>query len=129
VNKFSHNNQYDVELDDFFSEFKVFQVTLLDKLMSAYEILHFVKDAYCYPNASIAYRVLLTIPVIVALAERSFSKLKLLRNCLRSTMLQERLNGLAMCSIEKDILDIIDLDSVLEDFASKKCPKTPFKKH
>jgi hypothetical protein len=34
-----------------------------------------------------------------------------------------------MCSIEKDILDIIDLDSVLEDFASKKCPKTPFKKH
>ena len=31
-------------------------------------------------------------------------------------MLQERLNGLAMCSIEKDILDKIDLDIVLENF-------------
>lgn len=32
-----------------------------------------------------------------------------------------------MCSIEKDILDTIDLDSVLEDL-HKKRPKTPFKK-
>jgi hypothetical protein len=33
-------------------------------------------------------------------------------------MLQERLNGFAMCNIEKDILDKIDLDTILEDFAS-----------
>jgi hypothetical protein len=97
----------------------VLQVTLPDQLMSASEILHFVKVAYCYPNASIAYRILLTIPVIVASAERSFSKLKLLKICLRSTMLRERLNGLAICSIEKDILDTIDLESVLEDFAPR----------
>ena len=94
VNKFSHDNKSDVELDDFFSELKVLQVTLPDKLMSALEILHFVKDLDCYPNVSIAYRILLTVPVTVASAERSFSKLKLLKNCLRSTMLQERLNGL-----------------------------------
>jgi hypothetical protein len=119
VNKFSHDNKSDVELDDLFSELKVLQVTLPDNLMSASEILHFVKAADCYPNVSIAYRILLTIPVTVASAERSFSKLKQLKNCLRSTMLQERLNGLAMCSIEKDILDKIDLDTVLEDFASR----------
>jgi hypothetical protein len=128
MNKFSHDNQSDVELDDLFSELKVLQVTLPDQLMSASEILHFVKDADCYPNASIAYQILLTIPVTVASAERSFSKLKLLRNCLRSTMLQERLNGLAMCSIEKDILDTIDLDSTLEDFASKSAQRCLFKK-
>jgi hypothetical protein len=34
-------------------------------------------------------------------------------------MLQERLNDFAMCNIEKDILDKIDLDTVLEDFASR----------
>ena len=51
--------------------------------------------------------------------ERSFSKLKLLGNFLGSTMLQKRLNGLAMCSIEKDILDDINLDTVFEDFASR----------
>ena len=129
VNTFSHDNKSDVELDDLFSELKVLQVTLPDQLMSASEILHFVKVADCYPNASIAYRILLTIPVTVASAERSFSKLKLLKNCLRSTMLQERLNGLAMCSIEKDILDTIDLESVLEDFASRNARRRFFKKH
>ena len=125
----SHDNKSDVELDDFFSELKVLQVTLPDKLMSALEILHFVKDLDCYPNVSIAYRILLTVPVTVASAERSFSKLKLLKNCLRSTMLQERLNGLAMCSIEKDILDKIDLDIVIEDFASRNARRRVFKKH
>ena len=113
----------------FFSELKVLQVTLPDKLMSALEILHFVKDLDCYPNVSIAYRILLTVPVTVASAERSFSKLKLLKNCLRSTMLQERLNGLAMCSIEKDILDKIDLDIVIKDFASRNARRRFFKKH
>jgi hypothetical protein len=34
-------------------------------------------------------------------------------------MLQERLNGFAMCSIEKDILDKIDLDTIFKDFASR----------
>jgi hypothetical protein len=106
-----------------FSELKVLQVTLPDNLMSTSEILHFVKAADCYPNVSIAYRILLTIPMTVASAERSFSKLKQLKNCLRSTMLQERLNGLTMCSIEKDILDKINLDTVLEDFASRNALK------
>ena len=97
--------------------------------MLATEILQFVKAADCYPNVSIAYRILLTIPVTVASAERSFSKLKLLRNCLRSTMLQERLNGLAMCSIEQDILDDINLDTVLEDFASRNARRRFFTKN
>jgi hypothetical protein len=74
VENFSHNNKSDVELDDLFSELKVLQVSLPDNLMSALEILNFVKAADCYPNVSIAYRILLTIPITVASAERSFSK-------------------------------------------------------
>ncbi|KAG2579201.1 hypothetical protein PVAP13_6NG248203 [Panicum virgatum] len=80
------------------------------------DILQFVTTIDCYPNVSIAYRILLTVLVTVASAERSFSKLKLLRNCLRTTMLQGRLNGLSLCSIEKDILDNIDLDTIFNDF-------------
>jgi hypothetical protein len=95
----------DVGLDDFFSELKMLQLTLPDALMSALEILQFVIAANCYPNVSVAYRILLTIPMILSSAERSFSKLKLLKNYLRSTILQDRLNGLATCFIEKDILD------------------------
>ena len=71
----------------------------------------------------------MTIPVTVASAERSFSKLKLLKNCLRSTMLQDRLNGLATCCIEKDMLDSIDLDIILNDFKSRNAQRTFFVKH
>ena len=101
-------------------------MTLPDSLMSALEILEFVIAADCYPNVSVAYRILLTVPVTVASAERSFSKLKLLKNYLRSTMSQERLNGLAMCTIERDILDTIDLNTVLDDFASRNARRTIF---
>jgi hypothetical protein len=41
-------------------------------------------------------------------------------------MSQDRLNGLAMCSIEKNMLDSIDLDTVTEDFAWKIARKSHF---
>jgi hypothetical protein len=73
----------------------------------------------CYPNTSIAYQILFTVPVTVASAERSFAKLKLLKNYLRSPMSQERLNGLASVCIEKKLLDEIDINSVIDVFVSK----------
>jgi hypothetical protein len=42
------------------------------------------------------------------------------------TMSQERLNGLAMCTIERDILDTIDLNTVLDDFASRNVRRNIF---
>jgi hypothetical protein len=59
------------------------------------------------------------MPVTVASAERSLSKLKLLKNYLRSTMSQERLNGLATLCIEKGLLDGIDIETIITDFASR----------
>lgn len=41
-----------------------------------------------FSNAFVALRVLLTLPVTVASGERSFSKSKLIKNYLRSTMKQ-----------------------------------------
>jgi hypothetical protein len=43
-------------------------------------------------------------------------------------MLQDRLNGLATCCMENDILDNIDHDRVLNDFASRNTRKTFFVK-
>ncbi|KAL4580130.1 hypothetical protein LXL04_016311 [Taraxacum kok-saghyz] len=64
-----------------------------------------MKEFDYFPNACIAYRILLTIPVTVAFVERSFSKLNFLKSYLLSTMTQERLSGLAMISIENEILE------------------------
>nr|XP_047138396.1 uncharacterized protein LOC124814602 [Hydra vulgaris] len=44
-----------------------------------------------YPNTVVALRILLTLPVSVASGERSFSKLKLIKNYLRSSIGQTKL--------------------------------------
>jgi hypothetical protein len=45
--------------------------------------------------------------------------LKLLKNYLRSTMSQQRLNGLATLCIEKKLLDDVDIDPIITEFASR----------
>ncbi|KAK2413157.1 zinc finger MYM-type protein [Trifolium repens] len=61
----------------------------------------------------------MTIPITVASAERSFSKLKLLKSYMRSTMSQERLNGLALIAIENPLLEDIQYEDLIDEFASK----------
>ena len=91
--------------------------------MGPTEVLRYLKEVDCFPNAIIAYRVLLTIPVTVASAERSFSKLKLLKSYLRSTMSQERLNGLALIAIENDILESVNYEMLIDNFATKNAKR------
>ena len=79
-----------------------------------------------FPNVWIAYIILLTIPITVASAERSFSKLKLIKSFLRSTMSQEILNGLAIISIEKDLVSKLEYKNLINDFASQKVRKVNF---
>ncbi|KAJ7322507.1 hypothetical protein JRQ81_018794 [Phrynocephalus forsythii] len=80
-----------------------------------------------FPNLSISLRIYLTVPVTVAEGERSFSKLKLIKNDLRSTMSQERLSNLAMISIEKEVA--IDTSDLIKDFAHRKARKVDFLGH
>ncbi|XP_065866431.1 uncharacterized protein [Euphorbia lathyris] len=109
----------------FLDNVPVLQITLpSDELMSTIEILEFVKAANCYPNVSIAYRILLTLPMTVASAERNFSKLKLIKTYLRSSMSQERLSGLVILSIEKEILETMDADIIINDFASRNARRS-----
>ena len=109
----------DVDANDLYVELKFLQDFIPKENMGPVEILKFLKRHDCFPNASIAYRVLLTIPVTVASAERSFSKLKLLKSYLRSTMTQQRLNDLATIALESGLLEKIDYEHIIEDFISK----------
>ena len=59
----------------------------------------------------------------VASAEGSFSKLKLLKSYLRSTMTQERLSGLATIAIENDILEGVAYEDLIEDFVSRNAQR------
>lgn len=79
-----------------------------------------------FPNIYVALRILLTLPVSVASGETSFSKLKIIKNYLRSTLSQDRLSGMATLAIEHQILSTIEIDSVLKDFAKLKARKVCF---
>ena len=76
-----------------------------------------------FPNVSIALRIFCTLPVTVASAERSFSKLKYIKNDLRTTMAQNRLNDLTTLSIESDLARKLDFSQCISTFAAKAARK------
>lgn len=63
------------------------------------------------------------MPVTTATCERSFRKLKLIRNYLRSTMGQERLSNLAILSIESEVAGEINFADVIDEFVAIKSRK------
>lgn len=73
-----------------------------------------------YPNLYTLYKIFYTLPVSSATAERSFSRLKLLKTYLRSTMTEDRLSNLAILSIERNIAQTINFNKVISTFASMK---------
>ncbi|XP_024196409.1 uncharacterized protein LOC112199664 [Rosa chinensis] len=117
----------DVDGEDMFRELKLLREILPKQKMTASDILNFLLERNTCPVVRLAYRILLTVPVTVASAERSFSKLKLLKSYLRSTMSQERLNGLALISIENEYLGKINCDKLIDQFAGKKARRWIFK--
>jgi len=61
--------------------------------------------------------------VTVASVKRSFSKLKLIKNHLRSTMSNERLTGLSILFIEAELVQELNLEDLVQEFATKKARK------
>ena len=76
-----------------------------------------------YTQSDSALRIFLTMCVSIASCERSFSKLKLIKTYLRSTMSEARLTNLAMLSTERHTAKIINFDDVIRDFAAVKARK------
>lgn len=68
-----------------------------------------------FPNLFIVYKYLCTIPATSISSERSFSKLKIIKTILRSTMKQNRLESLILLSCEKDIN--INFEEIINKYA------------
>ena len=83
-----------------------------------------VNDITSYlPNLCITLKILSTWPVTVASEGRSFSKLRLIKKYLSRTIstAQERLDGLATISIERDIAQkLLSLKNLIEKFTVVK---------
>ncbi|CAH2088259.1 unnamed protein product [Euphydryas editha] len=78
------------------------------------------------PNLMIALKLFTTVCVSVASCERSFSKLKLIKNYLRATMTRSRLSNLGILAIEHEAIQNINFDEVIAEFAAVKARKKKF---
>ncbi|XP_060846122.1 uncharacterized protein LOC132925774, partial [Rhopalosiphum padi] len=73
-------------------------------VLSSFDIMSAFPNLYC------AYKALCTIPASLPSAERSFSKVKLIKIKLRSKMSQQRFESLMLISCERDIpIDINEI--------------------
>ena len=122
----------DIDSDEMSAELQRFVLILQKKrnLNTAQDFLNYLLKTHLfelYPNVYIALRILLTCPVTVASAERSFSKLKLIKTFNRTSMTDNRLSSLAMLSIENDCARSLDYDNVITAFAIKKVRSRLFK--
>lgn len=125
--KDSSNSDTDIDGIDLFNEINALKLHFTEHQSNDPQTLLqyiFANDLMStFPNIAIALRILLTLPVSVASGERSFSKLKIIKNYLRSTMHQQRLSNLAIVSIEHEILDSLDTKKLITDFANIKARK------
>ena len=122
----THETYSDIDSLDLFSELKILKEVLQINENSSINVLNYIKRLESFPDTCIAFKILLTIHIIVAFAERSFSKLKLIKSYLRSTILQERLSGLVILSIEKEMLVELECKNLISNFASQKARKINF---
>ena len=72
-------------------------------------------DPDFFPNIYVLLRIAATHPVTSCACERSISRLRLVKTALRSSMTEERLNGLALLYVHSN--RFLDLDRIVDIFA------------
>lgn len=126
--KLTFKNRFDIDGEDLYNELELLPIFFPNASTSTpTDILSYIYSnnlISSFPNISTALRIYLTLPVTVAEGERSFSKLKLIKNYLRSTMTQDRLTNLAIISIESKI--DIKINDLIKIFANSKARKIEF---
>ena len=73
-----------------------------------------------FPNMDIVLRIYLSLMVTNCSGERSFSKLKRIKNEQRASIGQNRLNHLSLLSIEHELLRDLDTKGIISKFAAQK---------
>jgi hypothetical protein len=79
-----------------------------------------------YKTLATALQILLTSPGSVESCEHSFSKMKLIRSYLHSTVSQDRFTNLAVPSVGNEVAFSTDFSDGIKDFAAKKSMKVQF---
>ncbi|KAL4126127.1 hypothetical protein QTP88_010356 [Uroleucon formosanum] len=111
-----------ISLKEFIKNTKIQTIQELTSFIIEYDL------SSLYSEILTACIIYLSLPVTVATAERSFSKLKLLKNYLRNSISQDRLTGISILNIEKSRTKELDIEKLINDFANMKSRKKNFLK-
>lgn len=115
-----------IQFQEFVNVFKDEEEPDVSKEQFMYTLIHEKSVQDEFPNVEIALRIYLVLMITNCSAERSFSRMKLIKNRLRTSMIQSRLTNLTLLSTERDLLDEIHFDDIIADFANRKARKVPF---
>ena len=103
--------------------------TTFDRNATAFGVLQWFAKSCSLdstPYLWLCLKLYLTIGVSIASCERSFSKLKMIKSYLRSTINDDRLSALPILSTERDNIQKLDFKDIIADFASMKARKVQF---
>ena len=112
-----------IQLGDLSKLFVPGQTNKMSIQLYLYQLLANKRPNDTFPNVEISLRMFLVLTVANCSSERSFSKLKLIKNILRTSMSEDRLVGLTLLSIESDILLELNFDDIIDEFPNKKACK------
>ncbi|KAL1474913.1 hypothetical protein MTO96_020435 [Rhipicephalus appendiculatus] len=76
-----------------------------------------------FPDVHVALRIFLCLMVTNCTGERSFSKLKFIKNRLRSTMTDSRLRDLSLLSVETEVLRRVNVEELINKMSQQKARK------
>ena len=96
------------------------------KEIQMFRLINESKFMPAFPNVSVVFRLYLCLMISNCSGERSFSVLKRVKNQLRLSMGQKRLNSLALLCIENKLLERIDTDDTMKSFALSKSGNVSF---
>jgi hypothetical protein len=99
-----------------------------EKVYSHLKLNRDFRDSFktSFPSLFILLKIYLTSPIASVTSERGFSCLKRVKTYLRSTMLQESLSSLAILNFESEFIRLINIEDVIDSFASNKNRKFAF---
>ena len=115
---------YELSITALTAEYSLLKESSIDKLqtcttaLEVLQVMHQTGLHKVYCELYKLYRIFITLPITSASCERCFSKLTIVKNKLRSTMSQSRLENLMILFVENDITSDLTFDCVIDTFAT-----------
>lgn len=71
-----------------------------------------------FSSLNVMYKILVSLAITSSSAERAMSRVRLIKNHLPTTMLDDWFSSLMILASEKDILENIPVDSIIDHFST-----------